>query len=176
MRRQSYTGKKTLMGVRNSLLILLAGIVLGALGKWSDYHWMFLADLTSGVQLWVLLGCVIATWSQSCWRAGLNVFLLLGGMVASYYCTAELMDVPWSWPFLIGWSAAAVLSAGAGFLVWFGRGRSKQAWLICLGVLVLQVAAMFVLSGGVRVLDVVLIALTACVLLWDKVVAKRRVS
>lgn len=60
VKQQHYKGKKALMGLRNSLLILLLGITLGALGKWSDYHNMFLSNLTSGIQLWVLLDCALA--------------------------------------------------------------------------------------------------------------------
>lgn len=161
-------GKRLLTAFRNSLLILLLGIALGALSKWADYHSMFLARLTSGVHVWILLGCAVSVFSRTCWRAGLNVFLLLGGMVASYYLTAELMGVPWSMTFLIGWAVAAALSALPGFFVWFSRGRSLQAWLICLGVLAVQLLAMPVFSGGVNLLDILLTAATAAVLLWEK--------
>lgn len=159
-------------GLRNSGLILLLGIVLGAVGKWSDSHAMPLAELTSGLQLWVLLGCAVSLGSRSSWRAGLNVFLLLGGMVCAYYGTAELLGVSWSWKFLIGWALAAVLSPLPGFFVWYARGRSLQAWILCLGVLAFQLLAMLALSGGARALDLALIGATAAVLLWDKVVKR----
>ena len=153
---------------RNSLLILLLGLALGAVGKWSDCNSMLLADLTSGLQLWVLLCCALALGSRSPWRAGLHVFLLLGGMVCTYYLTAELMSVPWSESFLIGWGVVAALSPIPGFLVWYARGRSFRAWILCLGVLAFQILAMFVLSGHANLLDILLIAATAALLLWDK--------
>lgn len=168
MNQTASKGRQFLLGLRNSGLILLLGILLGAAGKWSDYHAMFLAELTSGIQLWILLGCVVSLGSRSSWRAGFNVFLLLGGMVCAYYFTAELMGAPWSWKFLVGWGAAAVLSPLPGFLVWYARGRSLQSWILCLGVLAFQLLAMLVLSGGVRLLDILLIAATAAALLWDK--------
>ena len=174
MRMERLQRNRFLSDCRNSLLILLLGVVLGALGKWSDYHNMLLANLTSGVQLWILLGCAVAVFSRTCWRAGLHVCLLLGGMVGAYYCTAELMGVPWSKTFLIGWAAAAVFAALPGFFVWFTRGWSLQAWLIRLGVLAVQALAVPVFSGRVNLPDVLLIAGTAAVLLWSGVEGGRR--
>ena len=168
MRYTPYQGRKNGDGIRNSLLILLLGVVLGALGKWSDGHVLWLSDLTSGVQLWIFLGCVLALYSRTPRRAALNVFLLLGGMVCAYYLTALVMKGVWSGNYAIGWGIAAVLSAVPGYLLWFAKGRSRRAWLLSLGVLAVQVAAMFVLSGGVRVLDIVMILLTAAVVLVDK--------
>ena len=83
MKYTSYRGQRS-GGVRNSLLVLLLGLTLGVLGKWADFHSPLLSDLTSGVQLWIFLGCVLALYSRTPRRAALRVVLLLGGMVAAY--------------------------------------------------------------------------------------------
>ena len=170
MRYTPYQGRKTGDGIRNSLLILLLGIVLGALSKWSDsYMAAWLAELTSGISLWILLATAVALYSRTATRAALNVFLLLGGMVGAYYLTAVLANSVWGKSYLIGWSIAAVLSTVPGYLVWFAKGRSRRAWLLSLGVIVVQIALVIVLFRTVRILDVVMILLTAAVLLADKV-------
>lgn len=169
MRYTPYRGQRTGSRVRNSLLILLLGAVLGVLGKWADFHSPWLAELTSGVQLWIFLGCVLALYSRTPRRAALHVVLLLGGMVCAYYAAALVMKGAWARSYVIGWGIAAVLSAVPGYLLWFAKGRTRRAWLLSLGVVAVQAAAMFVLSGGVRVLDAVMILLTAAVLLVDKV-------
>lgn len=169
MKYTAYRGQRPGSGVRNSLLILLLGVGLGILSKWADFHSPLLADLTSGVQLWILLGCVLALYSRTALRAALHVFLLLGGMVAAYYVTAVLMDGTWAAGYLIGWSIAAVLSAVPGYLMWFAKGRSRRAWILCALVLVCQIAVMIVFSGGARALDIAVIVLTAVVLGLDKV-------
>lgn len=174
MRYTPYRGQKNNGGVRNSLLVLLLGLALGVLGKWADFHSPWLSDLTSGVQLWICLGCALALYSRTPGRAALHVFLLLGGMVAAYYGTALAMKGVWSGRYVIGWSVAAVLSAVPAYLLWYARGRTRRAWLLCGAVLAVQIAAMFALSGGVRVLDAVVILLTAAVLLADKLVRGRR--
>ena len=168
MRYTPYQGRKTGDGIRNSLLILLLGVVLGALGKWSDGYVAWLAELTSGISLWILLAAAVALYSRTAMRAALNVFLLLGGMVGAYYLTAVLTNSVWGKDYLIGWGVAAVLSAIPGYLVWFAKGRSRRAWLLSLGVVVVQIALVIVLFRTVRIFDVVIILLTVVLLLVDK--------
>ena len=169
MRYTPYRGQRAGSGARNSLLILLLGVVLGALGKWSDGYVAWLAELTSGISLWILLAAAVALYSRTAMRAALNVFLLLGGMVGAYYLTAALTNSVWGKDYLIGWGIAAVLSVVPGYLVWFAKGRSRRAWLLSLGVVVVQVALVIVLFRTVRIFDVVMILLTAAVVLVDKV-------
>ncbi|MBD5154265.1 MAG: hypothetical protein HDT15_04120 [Oscillibacter sp.] len=173
MRYTPYRGQRAGSGARNSLLILLLGVVLGALGKWSDGYVAWLAELTSGISLWILLATAVALYSRTAMRAALNVFLLLGGMVGAYYLTAVLTNSVWGKNYLIGWGVAAVLSAIPGYLVWFAKGRSRRAWLLSLGVVVVQITLVIVLFRTVRIFDVVTILLTAAVLLVDKIVPSR---
>ena len=172
MKYTSYRGQRS-GGVRNSLLVLLLGLTLGVLGKWADFH-SLLSDLTSGVQLWIFLGCVLALYSRTPRRAALRVVLLLGGMVAAYYVTALVMRVAWSRSHAIGWGIAAAVSAVPGYLLWYAKGRTRRAWLLSLGVAAAQIAVMLALSGGVRVLDLAIILLTAAILLLDKFGRGRR--
>lgn len=169
MKYNAYCGQRPGDRVRNSLLILLLGVVLGILSKWADFHSPLLAELTSGVQLWILLGCALVLYSRTAFRAALHVFLLLGGMVAAYYITAVLMGGTWTVKYLISWGIAAVLSVVPGYLMWYAKGRNKRAWILCALVMACQIIGMVVFSGGIRVLDILLIVLTAVVLGIDKV-------
>lgn len=153
---------------RNSLLILLLGLALGVLSKWADHYSPVLADLTSGIQIWVFLSCAVALGSRTPARAALHVFLLLGGMVCAYYVTAVRMGGVWGRDHVIGWGIMSVLSVIPAWLVWFARGWSARAWVLRLGVLGFQVLAMFVLSGGVRGLDLAVILATAVLLLRNR--------
>lgn len=169
MRYTPYRGQRADGGVRNSLLILLLGAALGALGKWAGGHAAWLAELTGGIPLWILLGTAVSLYSRTAVRAAVNVVLLLGGMVGAYFVTAELLGGAWSARFLTGWGIAAVVSAAPGYLLWFAKGRSRRAWLLCAAVLAVQIALVIALFRTVRVLDVLIILATAAVLLADKV-------
>ena len=164
-----YQGQKTRSGVRNSLLILLLGIGLGVLSKWSDNHMaVWFAEVTSGISLWILLAAVTALYSRTAKRAALHVLLLLGGMVGAYYLTAVLTNSVWGESFLIGWGIVALLSPIPGYFVWFAKGRTRRAWLLSVGVLAVQIALVIALFRTVRIFDVVIILITAAVLLMDK--------
>jgi len=170
MKRRSYRGKPTaLAGTGIALLILAAGLLLGALSQWADLHVPALAELTSRIALWILLASAAALGSRSPLQAALHTLLLLGGMVAAYYTAAYLMDAAWSKSYLIGWGAAALLSPIAGWLVWYARGEDKWAWLVSAGVLAAQIGGTLALFQKVRAADVVVIALTAVMLLAGKV-------
>lgn len=164
MKYTAYRGQRPGGGVRNSLLILLLGVVLGVLGRWINGH----AALSTEIQILIFLGCVLALYSRTAPRAALHVFLLLGGVAAAYCTTAVLMGGTWTKQYLIGWGIAAVLSAVPGYLMWYAKGRTRRAWGLCALVLACQIAVMLLLSGGVRVTDAALIVLTAIVLGLDK--------
>lgn len=170
MRRSSYRGKPTAMAdIGSSLLILLVGLALGVISKWADLHAPMLAELTSQLALWVLLASAVALGSRSPVRAALHTLLLLGGMVAAYYLSAQLMEDVWAKSFLAGWGTAALLSPAAGALVWYARGEDRWAWLLSLGVLAVQIGGTLVLFQKIRVTDLVVMILTAAMLLAGKV-------
>lgn len=173
MKRRPYKGKRAVDG--GALLSLLLGLALGVLSKWADFNSMLLADLTSGILLWILLSCAVARFSRTPLRAGLHVLLLLGGMVVSYYAAAYWISGVWATRYLVGWGLAALLSPVPAFAVWHAGGRSRRAWAISLGVLAFEVLAAVVYSGRLRILDAVMILLTAAVLLWDKVKVEKHV-
>lgn len=164
-----YQGQKLGGKIAGPLLILLLGVGLGVLSKWSDSHMAaWFAEITGGASLWILLGTVIALYSRTAGKAALNVLLFLGGMVAAYCLTAVLTNSVWGTGFLIGWGIAVLLSPLAGYLVWFAKGKSKWAWILSAGVLVVQMVLVIVLFRRVRISDIVMILLTAAVLLADK--------
>lgn len=164
-----YQGQKTGGNVRNSLLILLLGIGLGIWCKWCDNQMAaWFAEVTSKISLWILLAVVTSLYSRTAKRAALNVLLLLGGMAGAYCLMAVLTNSVWGKSFLIGWGIVALLSPVPGYFVWFAKGRSRRAWLLSVGVLIVQTVLVIVLIRTVRIFDIVIIVLTAAVLLLDK--------
>ncbi len=169
MTRGIYKGKPSIaVSIRNSLLVLLLGVSLGAASKWADLHSPFLAELTSGIAVWILLASAVALCSRSPARAGLHVLLLLGGMLAAYYAAAELLDSTWPEQFLIGWGILAVLSPIPGMLVWHARKQDMPAWVVSFGVVVVQLGATWLLFRKIGVVDLLVVLATAVLLFWGK--------
>lgn len=170
MRRRSYRGRPTAaVDTGSSLVVLLAGLLLGALSRWAGPQAPILAELTLRIALWVLLASAVALGSRTPLRAALHVPLLLGGMAAANYITAHMLGSTCPKSFLIGWGAAAVLSAVPGWLVWHAREEDRQAWLISACVVALQLAATLVVFREIKVSDLVVTALTAVMLFAGKV-------
>ena len=170
MKHRAYRGKPAAAaGITGSVLILLLGLALGAASKRADGSSVLLGELTSHIALWVLLASAVALASRSPLKAGLNVLLLLGGMVAAYYAAAELLGGVWSKDFLMGWGVAALLSPIPGFLVWYARGKDWWAWLISTGVVAVQVAATIWLYEKLGPVDLAVVVLTAVLLFGKKV-------
>ena len=172
-KRKIYRGKPSLLiAVRNSLLLLLAGAVLGAVSKWSDLHNPFLAEMTSGIALWILLASLIAMYSRDALRGGLNSLLILGGMLAAYYAAAEILGVGWSKNDLIGWSVIALVSPVLGYLLWCVRERFPL--LVNVGIILVQVGATCFLFRRIGVFDLLAMLPPAGILLWQAAGSRRR--
>lgn len=169
MRRQSYRGKPPVLADAGwSLLILLAGLLLGGITKWAYLHAAALSEQVLQIALWILLASAVALGSRSPLRAALHVLLLLGGMETAYYMASWLMGVR-AQRLLFGWIITVLLSPIAGWLIWHARGEDRRAWLVSAGVLAAQIGGTLALFQKVRVADVVVIALTAAMLLAGKV-------
>ena len=174
MKRRSYRGKPPATAeIGSSLLILLAGLLLGVLSKWVFLHTVTLSELVLQIALWIFLASAVALGSRSPLRAALHTLLLMGGMEAAYYIAAFLMGVR-AQNLLFGWVLTALLSPVAGWLIWHARGEDRWAWLVSVGVLAAQIGGTLVLFRRVRAADAVVIALTAVMLFAGKVKNLRR--
>ena len=164
-KRKIYLGKPSrLVSVRNSLLVLLAGVVLGAVSKWSDLYCPPLAEATSGIALWILLASLLAVYSRTALRGGLHSLLFLGGMLASYYTAAGLLDTGWSKNYLAGWGITALLSPVPGYLVWCVRERFPL--LVYAGIILAQLGASWFLFRRIGIFDVLAMVPPLMILVW----------
>ncbi|MDE7242564.1 MAG: hypothetical protein K2O18_01110 [Oscillospiraceae bacterium] len=166
-KRKIYRGKPGVMvSVRNSLLVLLLGCALGAVSKWADLHSPFLAEMTSGIALWILLASLLALYSRNEVRAGLHALLFLGGMLAAYYTAAELLKTGWSTAFLTGWSVLALLSPVLGYLV--RRVKEQTPRLLYAGIILAELGATWLLFRRIGMADLLVVLMTVILLLLSE--------
>lgn len=81
--------------IRNTILILCLGIVLGTFSKFLDntasnalpfiFEYLDVRNFLGRFAVWLLIALCIAIYSRSSLRASLNVFVFFVGMVSSYY-------------------------------------------------------------------------------------------
>lgn len=154
--------------IAHSIEILIAGLTLGVSIKLFDIYTNHLGNIFSEISVWILLGTVIAVFSSTPKRAGINVFLFCISMLATYYLTAELTDSVYSWAFIYGWSVFSLCSPLFAYITWYAKGHGWVAKLLSAGIIFIMLTASLILFDKVRLSDIIIAILTAVVLFTGK--------
>ncbi|MFR0963173.1 MAG: hypothetical protein ACLSGB_16315 [Dorea sp.] len=126
--------------IRNTILILCLGIVLGTFSKFLDntasnalpfiFEYLDVRNFLGRFAVWLLIALCIAIYSRSSLRASLNVFVFFVGMVSSYYIYSNYVvrlsseklcnDLGWLYSYF------SILS-----ILFVGTLREKAKYLLC---------------------------------------------
>lgn len=150
IRRPDIPGKLS-KEIRNTVLILLLGILLGAFSKYLDCtpgnEQLYLLELLDvgnflgRMSVWILLAAAVAVYSCSPIRAGINVFCFFTGMLVSYYAYTYFIAGFFPRSYVMIWAVLTLISPFLAFVCWYARGRGPVACLISaaiVGVLFMQ--------------------------------------
>lgn len=151
-----------------TIIITAFGTLLGFASKMFDIYTVFLGDIFSMMSVWIFICTVIAVYSSTPKRAGVNVFFCCAGMLTAYYLTAELTESVYSVSFIYGWSAFALFSPAMGFCVWFAKGKGTFSKIITCGIVAVLFIAAAVMFDKIRTADVVFALLIIAVLQINK--------
>lgn len=149
--------------IRNTVLVLCLGLILGWGAKIMDLRGGYLGVLFSELSVWYLLCIAISVRSASPLRAGLHVLLFCMGMLAAYYITAARTGAVWGTRFACGWTAFALCLPVCAYLTWFAPGKGLLPVLLrpgILAVMLLSQASQF----GLGLMDYLLAAVAAWLL------------
>lgn len=149
----------------NTALIAFFGVLIGIASKLFDIYTTNLGNIFSRMSVWIFICAVIAVFSRSPFRAGVNVFLFCIGMLAAYYVTAELLSSVYSMQFVYGWTLFALLSPVLGFCAWYARGNSAVSKIIAAEIIIVMLAAAVILFDKIRISDIALAVITGFILL-----------
>lgn len=126
--------------VVSSLLIFIAGVMLGVLSKVLDEtasnqlpYFLQVLDLRnffSRMGVWLFLAILIAIYSKSPVRAAINVFVFFVGMVGSYYLYTVMVAGFFPRSYMMIWVFITVLSPFMAFVCWYAKGKGFLAILI----------------------------------------------
>ena len=166
------TGKK----IVHSMGILIAGLILGVSIKQLDIYANNLGNVFSQMSVWILLGTIIAVYSSTPKRAGVNVFLFCIGMLATYYLTADLTGSIYSWSYIFGWSGFSLCSPIFAYITWYAKGRGWLAKLLAAGIIFFMLTASIMLFHRIRFSDIIIALLTAFVLFTKKSVGTKDID
>lgn len=121
-----------------AVLVLLFGFAMGVFAKFLDcvprnefpvfLQWLDISNFFGRFAVWMFIAVVIAVFSKSPLKAGINVFSFFIGMLFGYYLYTRIFagfypDIS----YLVIWLIFTVISPFAAFLCWYARGRGALA-------------------------------------------------
>ena len=162
-----------------TLLITSTGLITGILIKLIEIYpreltdsalfgsiLVNLGDIFSEISVWIFICTVVAVYSSSPVRAGINVFCFCVGMLIAYYITAELINAPYSLMFVYGWGIFALFTPVFAFVTWYAKGKGTAA--LCISIIIISLMLAVTAIYGMRLHDIIIDLLTAAVLFIKK--------
>ena len=142
--------------VRNSIIILLFGIVLGIFSKWLDnlalndsIWWQYilgiadLGNVFSSLGVWILIGVCISIYSSSPLRASINVFIFFLGMCFSYHLYTIIFAGFNPMGYMMIWYLVTLISPFMAFICWYAKGNGVISFIINICILTVMIFCCF---------------------------------
>ncbi|MBQ8952627.1 MAG: hypothetical protein IJ048_00795 [Clostridia bacterium] len=140
----------------NPWAMLVFGLILGAASRLFDIYTEHLGKIFSQMAIWILIGTLIAIYSETPKKAMLNVLPFCLGMLATYYAVAVMTHGVYSRMFIIGWTAFALCSPALAFLAWHAKEEGRLAKLIAAGIVAVSALSSIILFRRLRIYDFVI--------------------
>ncbi len=149
--------------------MLAAGLFLGAAARLFDIYFQNLGEIFSQMAVWILLGTLIAIYSPTRRAAMRNIFPFCMGMLITYYATAMLTRGVYSWSFIAGWTAFALLSPVMAWFAWMAKERGAFAKVIGAGIVLVSILSSVLLFDRLRIYDFIIDGLLVYFLFFRKI-------
>lgn len=157
--------KKNLL---NPIFMFLLGLGLGVISRLLDIYTETLGNIFSQLQIWILLGTLIAIFSPTKKKAMLNIFPFCIGMLITYYATAIITHVVYGRSFIVGWTVFAFCSPILAFFAWMTKEKGWFPKIISIGIVTVSVLSSILLFDRLRFYDFIIDALLIYFLFFKK--------
>ena len=128
--------------------LFACGAILGCFSKWLDnlalddtvwWHRLLesldLGNFFSDLAIWLLAALIIAVFSRSALRAGLNVFCFLAGMCLSYHVYTVSFSGFDPMSYMMRWYAITLLSPIPAAFCWYAMGTGAVPLILDIGII-----------------------------------------
>lgn len=128
--------------------LFACGAILGCFSKWLDnlalddtvwWHRLLesldLGNFFSDLAIWLLAALIIAVFSRSALRAGLNVFCFLAGICLSYHVYTVSFSGFDPMSYMMRWYAITLLSPIPALLCWYANGSGVIPLILNTGII-----------------------------------------
>lgn len=144
--------------IADTIGIMLLGVVLGIFSKYLDctasndlpvvMEYLDIRNFLGRFAVWIWIAVCISVYSISPKRAGINVFLFFGGMVASYYLYSTFVAGFFPKTYAMIWFGFTVVSPVLAFICWYAGGESKVSLILSTGITAVLFNMTFVYGWG----------------------------
>lgn len=148
----------------HTIWIAGTGLLLGVIIKLLDLYTTHLGNLFSQMSIWIFLCALIAVYSSTPLRAGVNVFTFCFGMLAAYYSTAVLTASVYSGLMIRGWAVFALFTPLMAFYAWYAKGSGWLSKMIAITILIAMPATAIFLFDRIGLADLILPVILGIVL------------
>lgn len=149
--------------------MFLLGLGLGVISRSFDIYTETLGNIFSQLQIWILLGTLIAIFSPTKKKAMLNIFPFCIGMLITYYATAIITHGVYGRSFIIGWTVFAFCSPILAYFAWMTKEKGWFPKIISIGIVTVSVFSSILLFDRLRFYDFIIDALLIYFLFFKKI-------
>lgn len=120
--------------VLNPVGMVFMGILVGVASKWFDLHYELLGNIFSQLPIWILIGVLIASYSENEIVAMFNVLVFCLGMLNAYYVSAHLLNAVYSVSIAKMWMYFAFISPIFACFTW--KSKEEGVFALFLSILI----------------------------------------
>ena len=124
----------------NTCALLFFGVALGIFSKFLDdtatnelpyiFEYLDITNFLGRFAIWVLIAVCISIYSNSSFRAAINVFVFFIGMVTSYYLYSNFVAGFFPRSYAMIWYGFTAISPLLAFICWYAKGQSKISFFL----------------------------------------------
>ncbi len=155
--------------ILNPISMFIAGLLLGIVSRLLDIYTQNLGNIFSQMAIWILMGTLIAIYSDTKKKAMLNILPFCIGMLITYYFVAFVSKGVYSNIYIIAWTAFALLSPIMAYCAWISKEKGIFPIILRIGIIAVSLLSSIVFFDRLRVYDFIIAAALIYFLFFAKV-------
>lgn len=152
--------------------MFIIGALLGVISRLLDIYTQNLGNIFSQLAIWILMGTLIAIFSESKKKAMINILPFCIGMLITYYVVAIVSKGVYSNIFIKCWTIFAFCSPIMAYFAWMTKERGILPKLISIGIVLVSLLSSIILFDGLRIYDFIVNGILIYVLFFKNMKRK----
>ena len=149
--------------------MLIAGLVVGIVIRLLDIYTSVLGPMFSQAAVWMLICTVISVYSETKWKAMINVLFFCLAMLTTYYAMAVLTHGVYGKAYIIGWTVFAFATPVMAYFAWLTKENGVLPKIISACIVIGAFFSSVIFFHGPKFYDYIIDAVLIWFLFFKKV-------